>query len=153
MKVVVASDHRGLESKELIKTLVEQLGYSCDDFGAKDSHPVDYPDIAFAAAKAVADGEADKAILVCGTGIGMCIAANKIQGIRAALCFDELNARISRQHNDSNVLCLSGDLLGESSLRKIVEVWLEAKFSGGRHDRRVRKIESIEQGGDPRDIQ
>lgn len=153
MKVVVASDHRGLESKELIKTLVEQLGYSCADFGAKDSHPVDYPDIAFAAAKAVADGEADKAILVCGTGIGMCIAANKIQGIRAALCFDELNARISRQHNDSNVLCLSGDLLGESSLRKIVEVWLEAKFSGGRHDRRVRKIESIEQGGDPRDIQ
>jgi ribose 5-phosphate isomerase B len=152
MKIAIASDHRGIESKELIKALVEQLGHSFIDFGAFDSHPVDYPDMAYQAAISVASGESDRAILVCGTGIGMCITANKVDGIRAALCFDELNARVSRQHNDANVLCLSGDLLGESSLRKIVEVWLEAKFSGGRHDRRVRKINSIEQGLDPREI-
>lgn len=153
MNVAVASDHRGIDSKELIKTLVEQLGHTCMDFGANDNNPVDYPDMAYAAAKAVAQGEADRAILVCGTGIGMCIVANKIKGIRAALCFDELNARVSRQHNDANVLCLSGDLLGESSLRKIVEVWLEADFAGGRHERRVKKITIIEQGCDPRGMQ
>lgn len=153
MKIAVASDHRGIDSKELIKALIGQLGHTFVDFGAYDNHPIDYPDMAYAAAKAVAAGEADRAILVCGTGIGMCIAANKIKGIRAALCFDELNARVSRQHNDANVLCLSGDLLGESSLRKIVEVWLEAKFSGGRHERRVKKITCIEEGSDPRSIQ
>jgi len=153
MKIAIASDHRGIESKELIKALVEQLGHTFVDFGAHDNHPVDYPDMAYLAATAVAKGECDRAILVCGTGIGMCIAANKIKGIRAALCFDELNARVSRQHNDANVLCLSGDLLGESSLRKIVEVWLDAKFSGGRHERRVRKITSVEEGNDPRNVQ
>ena len=153
MKIAVASDHRGIESKELIKALIEQLGHTYVDFGAYDNHPIDYPDMAYVAAKAVASGDADRAILVCGTGIGMCIVANKVKGIRAALCFDELNARVSRQHNDANVLCLSGDLLGESSLRKIVEVWLEATFSGGRHDRRVKKIACIEEGKDPRTIQ
>lgn len=152
MKIAVASDHRGIESKELIKALVEQLGHSFVDFGAYDNHPVDYPDMAYLAANAVASGECESAILVCGTGIGMCIVANKVKGIRAALCFDELNARVSRQHNDANVLCLSGDLLGESSLRKIVEVWLEAKFAGGRHERRVKKIACVEDGNDPRDI-
>jgi ribose 5-phosphate isomerase B len=153
MKIAVASDHRGVESKELVKALVEQIGHTTIDFGASCTHPIDYPDTAYCAGIAVACGEADRAILVCGTGIGMCIAANKINGVRAALCFDELSARVSRQHNDSNVLCLSGDLLGQSSLRKIVEVWLEAQFSGGRHERRVRKINAIEQGLDPRDIQ
>ncbi len=152
MKIAVASDHRGIESKELIRTLVEQLGHQCVDFGAFNNHPVDYPDMAYLAAASVANGEADRAILVCSTGIGMCISANKVKGIRAALCFDELNASVSRQHNDANVLCLSGDLLGESSLRKIVEVWLEAKFSGGRHERRINKITAIEQGKDPRHL-
>ncbi|MFI4911393.1 MAG: ribose 5-phosphate isomerase B [Sedimentisphaeraceae bacterium JB056] len=152
MKIAVASDHRGIDSKEIIKALIEQLGHSYVDFGAFDNHPVDYPDMAYQAAISVASGETDRAILICGTGIGMCITANKVDGIRAALCFDELNARVSRQHNDANVLCLSGDLLGESSLRKIVEVWIEAKFSGGRHKRRVEKINSIEKGLDPRDI-
>ncbi len=152
MKIAVASDHRGIDSKELVKALINQLGHECIDFGVKDNNPVDYPDIAYLAAGSVANGEADRAILVCGTGIGMCIASNKVKGIRAALCFDELNARISRQHNNANVLCLSGDLLGESSLRKIVEVWLEAEFSGGRHQRRVNKINEIEKGNDPRKV-
>lgn len=115
-------------------------------------HPVDYPDMAYLAAKAVSDKEADMAILVCGTGIGMSITANKVKGVRAALCYDELNARISRHHNDANVLCLSGDLLGTTMLRKIVETWLTTDFSGGRHQRRVNKITAIEEGRDPREV-
>jgi ribose 5-phosphate isomerase B len=152
MKVAVANDHRGLEAKEQIKAIVTELGYKCIDFGTSVEGPVDYPDLAYLAATAVSKKEVDMAILVCGTGIGMCIAANKVHGVRAALCYDELNARISREHNDSNVLCLSGDLLGSQVLRKIVEVWLTTKFSGGRHQRRVDKIEAIEEGLDPRNV-
>lgn len=150
MKVAVGSDHRGFESKEMIKTIITQLGHEVVDFGTADNSPVDYPDMAYIAAKAVANGEADRAVLACGTGIGMSIAANKIAGIRAALCHDELSAQISRDHNDANVLCISGDLIGEVLLRKIVEVWLSTEFSGGRHKRRVNKIAAIEQGRDPK---
>jgi ribose 5-phosphate isomerase B len=149
MKIVIGSDHRGFEAKQLIKAIVTQLGHECVDVGTNDTHPVDYPDQAYAAAKAVADKKADMAILVCATGLGMSIAANKVDGIRAALCHDELTARISRDHNDANVLCLSGDQVGEVLLRKIVEVWLDTDFSGGRHQRRVNKITAIEQGKDP----
>ena len=152
MKVAVGSDHRGFEAKQLIRTIVTQLGHECIDFGTEDSNPVDYPDLAYAVAKAVANKEANKGILVCATGLGMCIAANKIKGIRAALCHDELSAQISRDHNDSNVLCLSGDQVGEVLLRKIVEVWLNTEFAGGRHQRRVNKIATIEEGKDPREI-
>ena len=122
------------------------------DFGTHDTHPVDYPDLAYGAAMAVSQTEADRAILACATGLGMCIAANKINGIRAALCHDELTARISRDHNDANVLCLSGDQMGDVLLRKIVEVWLETEFSGGRHERRVNKIKAIEEGKEPKDV-
>lgn len=152
MKIALGSDHRGYKAKELIKTIVTQLGHECIDFGTGDSNPVDYPDAAYLAAKAVAEKRADRAILACGTGIGMCITANKVQGIRAALCYDELSARISRHHNDANVLCVSGELLGDVLLRKMVEVWLITEFSGGRHLRRVRKIEAIEQGKDPASV-
>jgi len=151
MKVAVASDHRGYESKTLIKGLLENLGHECVDFGTDGNSPVDYPDLAYAAGTAVADGDAERGILICGTGIGMCIAANKLKGIRAALCFDEINARVSRQHNNANVLCLSGDLLGENSIRRIVEIWLSTDFNDGRHERRVHKIDMIEQGLDPRE--
>ena len=150
MKVAIGSDHRGFESKEMIKTIITQLGHEVVDFGTADNSPVDYPDMAYIAAKAVANGEADRAVLACGTGIGMSIAANKIAGIRAALCHDELSAQISRDHNDANVLCISGDLIGEVLLRKIVEVWLSTEFSKGRHQRRVNKITAIEQGQDPK---
>jgi ribose 5-phosphate isomerase B len=149
MNVAVANDHRGIEAKEQIKAIVSELGHTCLDLGTNSDTPVDYPDLAYLAAKSVADKKSDRAILVCGTGIGMCIAANKVHGVRAALCYDELNARISRQHNDSNILCLSGDLLGSQVLRKMVEVWLSTEFSGGRHQRRVNKIAAIEQGQDP----
>lgn len=152
MKIVVGSDHRGFEAKNQIKAIITQLGHECIDVGTTDSHPVDYPDPAYLAATAVAKKEADKAILACGTGIGMSITANKIKGIRAALCHDELSAQISRHHNDANVLCVSADLIGEVLLRKIVEVWLNTEFSGGRHLRRVKKIHAIEEGRDPTEV-
>jgi ribose 5-phosphate isomerase B len=152
MKIVVGSDHRGFEAKQQIKSIVTQLGHECIDVGTNDSNPVDYPDMAYAAATAVSEKKADRAILVCATGIGMCIAANKVKGIRAALCHDELSAQISRDHNDANVLCLSGDQIGETLLRKMVEVWLKTKFSGGRHLRRVKKIKAIEEGTDPKEV-
>jgi len=152
MKIVVGNDHRGFEAKQQIKAIVTQLGHECIDVGSADSNPVDYPDPAYLAAMAVAGKKADRAILACGTGIGMSITANKIKGIRAALCHDELSARISRHHNDANVLCISGDLTGEVLLRRIVEVWLETEFSGGRHLRRVKKITAIEEGKDPMEV-
>lgn len=152
MKVAVSNDHRGVRSGEQIRAIIAQLNHECLDFTNKEDQAVDYPDYAYEAAMSVATGKAERAILVCGTGIGMCIAANKIKGIRAALCFDELAAKFSRQHNDANVLCLSGDLLGPTMLRKIVEVWLSTDFEGGRHQRRVRKIQAIEEGKDPREV-
>jgi len=152
MKIAVGSDHRGFEAKEQIKAIIGELGHECLDFGTNDGNPVDYPDSAYLVAKAVSEKKADRAILACATGIGMCIAANKMKHVRAALCHDELTAAISRDHNDSNVLCLSGDQIGDALLRKIVEVWLDTEFSGGRHERRVRKIEAIEDGKDPREV-
>jgi ribose 5-phosphate isomerase B len=151
MKVAVGSDHRGFEAKQLIKAVVSELGHDCIDFGTGDNNPVDYPDFAYAVATAVSRKEADRGILVCATGLGMSIAANKIKRIRAALCHDELSAQISRDHNDANVLCVSGDQIGQVLLRKMVEVWLTTKFSGGRHQRRVKKIAAIEEGRDPRE--
>ena len=152
MKIALANDHRGLKAVEQIKAIITQLGHETVDLSSGDDQPIDYPDGAYEAAMAVAQQKADRAILVCGTGIGMCIAANKIKGIRAALCYDELAAKVSRQHNDANVLCLSGDLLGPTMLRKMVEVWLTTEFEGGRHLRRVRKIKAIEDGVDPREV-
>ena len=152
MKIAVANDHRGVSAVEQVKAIVAQLEHELVDFARLSDQPVDYPDLAYTAASAVSRGQADRAILICGTGIGMCIAANKVKGVRAALCFDELNAKISRQHNDANVLCLSGDLLGSGALRKIVETWLKTEFTGGRHKRRVDKISAIEEGRDPREI-
>lgn len=152
MKIAVGSDHRGFEAKQQIKAIAAELGHECIDFGTNDNNPVDYPDMAYLAAMAVSKKEADRAVLVCATGIGMSIAANKVHDIRAALCHDELSAQISRDHNDANVLCLSGDQIGEVLLRKIVEVWLNTEFSGGRHERRVRKIRAIEEGKNPREV-
>ncbi len=151
MKIAVANDHRGANAIEQVKAIISELNHECLDFSIDTEQPVDYPDMAYLAAKAVSGQDADMAILVCGTGIGMSITANKVKGVRAALCFDELNAKISRNHNDANVLCLSGDLLGTTMLRKIVETWLTTDFSGGRHQRRVNKIVAIEEGRDPRD--
>lgn len=152
MRIAVANDHRGHKAIESIKAIISQLGLHCVDLSTSSDQPVDYPDIAYVAAKAIADGQADRAILVCGTGIGMSIAANKVKGIRAALCYDELAAKLSREHNDANVLCLSGDLVGPTMMRKIIETWLTTDFVAGRHLRRVHKIQAIEEGTDPREI-
>jgi ribose 5-phosphate isomerase B len=152
MKIAVGSDHRGFEAKQIIASIITQLGHECIDFGTNDNNPIDYPDPAYQVAMSVSEQQADKAILVCATGLGMSIAANKIKGIRAALCHDELSAQVSRDHNDANVLCLSGDQIGEVLLRKIVEVWLNTEFSGGRHQRRVIKIAAIEEGKDPTEV-
>jgi ribose 5-phosphate isomerase B len=152
MKIAIGSDHRGFDIKQQIMAIATELGHECIDVGTGDNNPVDYPDLAYLAAKAVSNKQADRAILSCATGIGMSMAANKVDGIRAALCHDELSAQISRDHNDANVLCLSADQVGVVLLRKMVEVWLSTEFSGGRHERRVRKITAIEQGKDPREL-
>ena len=152
MRIAVANDHRGHASIEQIKTIISQLGLECVDCSTPDAQPVDYPDTAYVAANMITEKKAEMAILVCGTGIGMSIAANKVRGIRAALCYDELAAKLSREHNDANVLCLSGDLVGPMMTRKIVETWLKTEFVAGRHLRRVNKIEAIEKGEDPREI-
>jgi ribose 5-phosphate isomerase B len=152
MRVAVGSDHRGFNAKQLIKAIVSQMGHECVDVGTDSATPVDYPDLAYLAAKSVSEKQADRAILICATGLGMSIAANKVRGIRAALCHDELSAHIARDHNDTNILCLSGDQLGEVLLRKIVETWMITEFSGGRHQRRVNKITAIEEGRDPREV-
>jgi ribose 5-phosphate isomerase B len=152
MKIAIGSDHRGYDIKQQILAIATELGHECIDFGTSDNNPVDYPDLAYLAAMAVSKKEADRAILACATGIGMSMAANKVKGIRAALCHDELSAQISRDHNNANVLCLSAEQIGVVLLRKMVEVWLNTDFSGGRHERRVRKIEAIEEGKDPREL-
>jgi len=152
MIIAIGSDHRGYDIKQQIKAIATELGHECIDVGTSDNNPVDYPDLAYLAATAVSNKEADRAILTCATGIGMSMAANKVNGIRAALCHDELSAQISRDHNNANVLCLSADQVGVVLLRKMVEVWLSTEFSGGRHERRVKKIEAIEEGKDPREI-
>ena len=152
MKIAIGSDHRGFDIKQQIKAIATELGHECIDVGTSDNNPVDYPDLAYLATKAVSNKEADRAILACATGIGMSMAANKVKGIRAALCHDELSAQISRDHNNANVLCFSADQVGVVLLRKMVEVWLSTEFSGGRHERRVRKIAAIEEGKDPREV-
>jgi ribose 5-phosphate isomerase B len=152
MKVAVGSDHRGYQAKEVVKSIVGQLGHEIVDMGTDSNHPVDYPDVAYRVAMAVSKGDVDRAVLICATGIGMSISANKVPGVRAALCHDEFTAGVSRGHNDSNILCVSADQCGEGVLRRMVETWITMEFSGGRHERRVRKIEAIEQGRDPQDI-
>lgn len=152
MRIAVANDHRGVKAKEQITALVAQLGHDVIDFGTDGDTPADYADMAYVACTAIIDGKADRAILICGAGTCMAIAANKVKGVRAALAYDEIEAQISREHLDSNVLCLSGDMLGEAILMKIVVKWLAAEFKGGRYLRRLKKVAAIEEGLDPRTI-
>jgi ribose 5-phosphate isomerase B len=144
MKIAVASDHRGFPMKVKVVSLLENLGHEGVDFGPENSDSVDYPDFAEIVADAVCNGKVDSGILICGTATGMCITANKFPGVRAASCHDELTTQMSRLHNDANVLCLSGDLLGDRLVDRMVEVWLNTTFEGGRHARRVEKITEIE---------
>lgn len=146
MKIAIGSDHRGFDVKRQILVLLQQLGHDVLDLGPDKKESVDYPDFAFLVASAVADRRVERGILICGTGIGMCIAANKVSGARAAPCHDSITAEMSRRHNDANVLCLSADLLGEQLIERMVRIWLETNFEGGRHARRVEKIERFEEG-------
>jgi len=146
MKIAVGSDHRGLTVKQRIVPLLQQIGHEVVDAGPASPGSVDYPDFAFEVAKAVGEGRADRGVLICGTGIGMCIAANKVPGVRAAPCHDSITAELSRRHNDSNVLCLSADLLGEELIERMIRIWLETPFEAGRHARRVDKIMQFEKG-------
>jgi ribose 5-phosphate isomerase B len=149
MKIAIGSDHRGFDVKRRLIPLLQKLGHEVSDVGSEGRESVDYPDFAFQVAQAVSEGRVDRGILVCGSGIGMCIAANKVKGVRAAPCHDSITAEMSRRHNDANVLCLSADLLGEELIERMVRIWLETEFEGGRHARRVEKITRIEQGQKP----
>ena len=144
MKIAIACDHRGYEVKELVKSLLQRAGHEVVDFGTNEAKSCDYPDYAVPASLAVAKRQVERAILVCGSGIGMSITANKIPGIRAALCHDELTAKMSRQHNDANILCLPAMLVNGPLITKIVEIWLNTEFEGGRHERRVQKMMEAE---------
>jgi ribose 5-phosphate isomerase B len=144
MKIAIGSDHRGFDAKKRITTLLEKLGHEVTDVGPFGSESVDYPDFALQVANAVGTGQVDRGILICGTGIGMCIAANKVPKVRAAPCHDSITAEMSRRHNDANVLCLSADLLGDELIDRMIRIWLSTEFEGGRHARRVDKITRYE---------
>ena len=145
MKIAVASDHRGYAVKGKILSLLASLGHEGHDYGPENPENVDYPDYGAKVAQAVGGGKVDRGILVCGTGVGMCIIANKFPGVRAAPCHDDLTAEMSRLHNDANILCLSADLLGDRLVNRMVEIWLTTEFEGGRHARRIEKIAQFEQ--------
>ncbi len=144
MKISIGSDHRGLVQRKFAAQAIEALGHDVDDQGTFTDEACDYPDIAELVCDQVAKGQSDRGILVCGTGIGMSIAANKIDGIRAALCCDIPSAKLSRQHNNANVLCLPGDHLDEIQFKAMVTAWLTTEFEGGRHQRRVDKMMQLE---------
>src|SRR5208337_483059 len=144
MRIAVGSDHRGVEMRGKLVELLVRLGQDVVEIGSSNSEPVDYPDIAAQVGRKVSAGEVERGILICGSGLGMCIAANKISGVRAAPCYDDVTAELSRRHNDLNVLCLSGDMLGDRLADRLVDIWLKTPFEGGRHARRLQKIKELE---------
>jgi ribose 5-phosphate isomerase B len=145
MDIAIASDHGGYRLKGEIVNLVDELGHSGDDLGPQNADAVDYPDYAQKVAKAVAEGVYDRGILICGTGQGMAMSANKLKGVRAAVCCDTYTARMSREHNDANVLCLGERVVGPGLAADIVRTWLESQFSAEeRHHRRIAKVHALE---------
>ncbi|MCA9237793.1 MAG: ribose 5-phosphate isomerase B [Planctomycetales bacterium] len=145
MRVSIGSDHRGFHLKEQITAYLRQHGHEVQDEGARSTESADYPDFAKLVAKKVSEGTVDRGVLICGTGIGMAITANKFPHVRAATCTDEVTAEISRRHNDLNVLCLSADMLSPRTVERMVDVWMTTPFEGGRHQRRVDKISALEE--------
>ena len=143
-KIVLGADHAGFTLKEKVRQYLMGKGYDVDDQGPMTPDPVDYPDLAEKVATRVAAKEADYGVLMCGTGLGMAIAANKVRGIRAATCNDTLSAHFARAHNDANVLALGGRLVDDATAQKILDIWLATPFEGGRHGRRVEKIAVID---------
>ena len=149
IKIAVGADHRGSDMLSQLVLQLEQEGWAVMPMTCDEQRSCDYPDMAWPVARAVADGEADRGILICGSGIGMVMAANKMPGVRAALVHELKGAEMSRRHNDANVLCLSGDEVADEDMSAIVDKWLTTDFEGGRHARRVNKIMAIERGEDP----
>ncbi len=152
MNIVVGADHRGVDVCRHLLNWFGQSEHHAVDVSGHAERPSDYPDVAYVVGRKVVGPDADRGVLVGGTGIGMAIAANKIPGVRAALVHDEIGAEMSRRHNDANVLCLAADMLGLRIIDSIIQKWLETEFELGRHERRVRKLTVIERGGDPTDV-
>ncbi len=144
MHIALASDHAGYQIKETIKTILHQAGYSYEDFGPANEDSVDYPDFALKVARGVSSGKFERGILICGTGLGMCITANKIKGIRATTCHNEFTAEMSRRHNDANILCLGARVVPPDKIDPLIKIWLTTPFEGGRHTRRLDKIKKTE---------
>ena len=144
MKIALANDHRGVAAKQRLATVLTGLGHEVVDLGTNAAISVDYPDFAILVGEEVASHKVERGVLICATGHGMCIAANKIHGVRAANCRDMVDAEMSRLHNDANVMCISADLVGEDAMERMVRTWLETKFEGGRHARRLEKITKYE---------
>ena len=144
MNIAISSDHGGNNLRKEIITLLNELGHTYQDFGPLTSDSVDYPDYAKPVSEGVANGTFDRGILICGTGIGMSIAANKVKGIRCALVHDVFSAKATRGHNDSNILAMGERVIGGGLAREIVQTWLEGEFEGGRHERRVEKLTALE---------
>jgi len=142
-KLAIGADHGGFEMKESLKTFLTELGYECQDFGTNSTEPVDYPDFAHAVALAVSRKTCDLGIMIDGAGIGSCMVANKVPGVRAAMCYDQASARNSREHNGANVLTLGGKMISTEKMREIVTVWLSTELAEERHKRRVAKIDSL----------
>jgi ribose 5-phosphate isomerase B len=149
MKIALSADHRGAAGIRQLYDKLKREGKDVQLLGDCSGAPCDYPELAWLVGQAVSKGTVDLGILVCGTGIGMSIAANKIKGVRAAVVHDDLTAQLSRSHNNANILCLSADLLGQRLIEQIADVWLKTEFEGGRHARRIRKISAMENGSDP----
>jgi ribose 5-phosphate isomerase B len=144
MKVAIASDHGGMNIRKELIALMEEMGIEYKDFGPNSTESVDYPDFAFPVAEGVANGEYDRGILVCGTGIGMSIAANKVPGVRCALVHDTFSAKATREHNDTNILAMGERVIGPGLAREIAKIWLLTEFEGGRHEARVNKINNYQ---------
>jgi ribose 5-phosphate isomerase B len=137
LKVAIGCDHGGLDLKDTVKAVLIELGHEIDDQGCNSPESVDYPNFANAVSSLVKDGTCERGILICGTGIGMSMAANRIPGIRAALCHEMFSARMSREHNDANILCLGARVIGQGLAAEIVRTWMTIDFAGGRHQRRI----------------
>ena len=144
MKIAIGSDHLALELKNIIRDFLKEKEIEVNDFGTMSEEPIDYPDIAKKVAKAVAKGDCERGILICGTGIGMAIAANKVKGIRAAVCHDLYSAERSRKSNNAQIMAIGALIIGSELAKKLVEVWLNSEFQGGRSERKVKKIMEIE---------
>ncbi len=144
MKIAIGSDHLGLELKNIIRDFLKEKEIEVNNFGTMSKEPIDYPDIAKKVAKAVAKGDCERGILICGTGIGMAIAANKVKGIRAAVCHDLYSAERSRKSNNAQIMTIGALIIGSELAKKLVEVWLNSEFQGGRSERKVKKIMKIE---------